>query len=62
MAIDFPASPANGATHTAAGAVWVYDGVKWKANSSIAPGDITSVTAGTGLTGGGPPLSGAQPA
>lgn len=53
MAIDFPASPANGTTHSAAGVVWLYDGVKWKANSATIPGDITSVTAGTGLTGGG---------
>lgn len=53
MAIDFPAAPANGATHTAAGVVWLYDGVKWKANSATIPGDITAVTAGTGLTGGG---------
>ena len=53
MAIDFPASPANGATHTAAGAVWRYDGVKWTANSAASPGDITGVAAGTGLTGGG---------
>lgn len=34
MAIDFPASPANGTTHTAAGVVWLFDGVKWKANSA----------------------------
>ena len=32
MAINFPDSPSNGTTHTAAGVTWTYDGTTWKAN------------------------------
>jgi hypothetical protein len=52
MSIDFPATPTNGQTHSAAGATWKYDGTKWISYSATA-GDVTAVTAGNGLTGGG---------
>jgi hypothetical protein len=31
MAIDFPASPSVGATFSAAGQTWIWDGTKWTA-------------------------------
>ena len=36
MAINFPDSPSNGTTHTAAGVTWTYDGTTWKAEGSTA--------------------------
>ena len=52
MAINFPNSPSNGATHTAAGQTFTYDGTVWNpqsgtpvstgtsAPSNPAPGDL----------------------
>jgi hypothetical protein len=39
MAIDFPSSPAVGATFTSAGVTWKWDGVKW--GSATVGGSIT---------------------
>ncbi len=36
MAINFPNSPSNGTTHTAAGVTWTYDGTTWKADGGTA--------------------------
>ena len=52
MAITFPSNPSPGATHTAAGITWEWDGTSWV---SLAPsggggggacglGDLTDVT------------------
>jgi hypothetical protein len=53
MSIDFPNSPTTNQVLSTAGSSWRYDGVKWVAYSAAVAGDITSITAGTGLTGGG---------
>ncbi|HEX2634820.1 MAG TPA: tail fiber domain-containing protein [Bradyrhizobium sp.] len=55
MALDFPSSPAEGATYTSGTAAWQYSGGKWIGGSVAAAGagDITAVVAGIGLSGGG---------
>jgi hypothetical protein len=52
MALNFPASPTEGMTYTSGSASWRYTGGKWTGGASVG-GDITSVTAGSGLSGGG---------
>jgi len=51
MAIDFPASPINGQTFTAAGVQWTFDGTKWAASSfaylPLAGGTLTGALNGT---------------
>jgi len=55
MAIDFPSAGLTpGQIHTSGSRSWAWDGAKWgpsAAGTSI--GDISSVAAGAGLTGGG---------
>jgi hypothetical protein len=57
MSIDFPSPATTNQVYTLGTSSWKYDGAKWLAFTAgavaSAPGDITSVTAGTGLTGGG---------
>ena len=50
MAINFPDSPSNGTTHTAAGVTWTYDGTTWKASGSTA--SYTLPTASATVLGG----------
>ena len=50
MAINFPDSPSNGTTHTAAGVTWTYDGTTWKASGSTA--SYTLPTAAANVKGG----------
>lgn len=51
--IDFPASPTTNQIFTVSGTSWRYNGASWAAYTGSLVGDITSVVAGTGLTGGG---------
>lgn len=55
MALDFPASPSDGATYSSGNASWLYSGGKWVGGGVAAAGagDITAVLAGSGLSGGG---------
>lgn len=53
MSINFPDVPALNQIHADAGVAWRWDGTKWTAYTGPLPGDVTRVTAGTGLTGGG---------
>jgi Chaperone of endosialidase len=46
---DFPNSPTTNQVFEN----WTWDGAKWKGSTGVTVGDITSVTAGTGLSGGG---------
>lgn len=55
MSINFPDTPYTNQIHAAAGVAWKWDGVKWIAYTGPLPGDVTRVTAGTGLVGGGLP-------
>lgn len=49
MALDFPTSPSTGETY----GDWIWDGGKWLSLPLPRPIDgVTSITAGTGLTGG----------
>ena len=50
MAINFPDSPSNGTSHTAAGVTWTYDGTTWKASGSTA--SYTLPTASATVLGG----------
>jgi len=45
MAINFPDSPSNGTTHTAAGVTWTYDGTTWKAEGSTATYSLPTAAA-----------------
>ena len=47
MAINFPDSPSNGTTHTAAGVTWTYDGTTWKASGSTASYTLPTAAANT---------------
>lgn len=52
--LDFPNTPTNGQTFTGPdGAVWVYDGVKWRAQAGVA-----SISSGTGITATPNPITG----
>ena len=50
MAINFPDSPSNGTTHTAAGVTWTYDGTTWKAEGVTS--SYTLPTAAANVKGG----------
>ena len=50
MAINFPDSPSNGTTHTAAGVTWTYDGTTWKADGVTTSYSLP--TASTTVLGG----------
>ena len=45
MAINFPDSPSNGTSHTAAGVTWTYDGTTWKAEGSTATYSLPTAAA-----------------
>jgi hypothetical protein len=49
MALDFPSSPNVGATYTASGVTWVWDGAKWEPSSN-ASGPFLQLVGGT-MTG-----------
>lgn len=53
--LNFVDAPTVGQVVTSGAFSWEWDGAKWAAHAGAAPveGDITSVTAGTGLSGGG---------
>jgi len=55
MAIDFPSAGLTpGQIHTSGSRSWAWDGAKWGPSAAGASvGDISSVAAGPGLTGGG---------
>ena len=65
MAINFPDSPSNGTTHTAAGVTWTYDGTTWKAEGVTSSYTLPTAAAntkggvkiGSGLTMTGETLS-----
>jgi hypothetical protein len=46
MALDFPSSPNPGATYTASGVIWVWDGAKWEP-SVIASGPFVPLSGAT---------------
>jgi hypothetical protein len=46
MALDFPSSPNTGATYTASGVTWVWDGAKWEP-SAIASGPFVPLSGAT---------------
>jgi hypothetical protein len=50
MALDFPDTPTVGATYTAGGIVWTWDGTKWAATGTSQAGVYLPLTGGT-LTG-----------
>jgi hypothetical protein len=47
MALDFPDTPTNGATYTAGGISWTWDGTKWAATGAGTPGLYLPLTGGT---------------
>jgi hypothetical protein len=47
MALDFPDTPTVGATYTAGGISWTWDGTKWAATGAGSPGLYLPLTGGT---------------